>query len=394
MRNETTSMPGTYSAWRFNPYTGESTTSHQSGGFSKHTVVASGPIIRGDRKHPNPWVFTTQRISGLRGTSRTVQPNIVINYDGYLPGQVIMSDMQRNITEATSKAISKCVDTFYSNLASDNAALDITAGEFMKNSADAAARRAEADWNKYKNGLPPYGDARSRPKATAERTAVRSQVRRGVAKGSDLWVASRYGWFPIIQDLFTAGMATADTFGRSGFTVKAQSTHTVTPTNDDCWWHDSLSTNRWFRLQATGVVSARCKMSYTFRINPGADTLARLTSLDPARLAWELVPYSFVVDWFTGFGSCLEQMEQKAKYQSLVLGGYQTITTKADIKYGYHGNYSNTRHSVDTNVVRKTLSRTVGLGLPGPNMPRLQCDLGSGRLANAAALLGQRLGRR
>lgn len=393
MKNETTSLPGFYATRRYNPLNGQQDSTTSPGGFRRSTIVAGAAIVKGNRKSPNPWAFTIQRISGLEGTSDTRQPNIWIIHDGQLPGPVLMDDLQADVQKCQSIAITKCVDRFYSNLRSQSAALDITAGEMMKNASDSAARRAEADWKKYSNGLPPYGDARQRPRATAYRTATKSQIRRGVAKGSDLWVASRYGWFPVIQDLFTAGMATTDTFSRRGFTVKAQGGSTSSPSSENAWWQDTLS-GRWVKLQATGSISARCEYAYSFRINPGSDTLARLASLDPARLAWELVPYSFVVDWFTGFGNCLEQLEAKAKYQNTVIGGRQTITTRAEAKYSFRGNISLTRYSVETSVVRKTLSRTIYHGLPGVNKPRLQCDLGSGRLLNAAALLGQRLGRR
>jgi hypothetical protein len=54
--------------------------------------------------------------------------------------------------------------------------------------------------------------------------------------------------------------------------------------------------------------------------------LSKLGFVDPKSLIWELLPYSFVVDYFTGFGKYLENLT--ASLGLTFIGGYKTSYVK------------------------------------------------------------------
>lgn len=111
--------------------------------------------------------------------------------------------------------------------------------------------------------------------------------------------------------------------------------------------------------------------------NPG-----HWTSLNPASILWELTPYSFVADWFLDVGSYLRNLETGYLYSNLFKVGYRTRQVKGVGKLSTPDNFWEGHYRV-LDVNRALLS-----SYPLPNSPRLKVELGSGRLLNAAALLG------
>lgn len=117
--------------------------------------------------------------------------------------------------------------------------------------------------------------------------------------------------------------------------------------------------------------------------------LAGFTSLNPVSIGWELVPYSFVADWFYNLGGYIRAFETYLVYRSLFLQGWVTWTVKstaatdnlAMIVPGVATSYSPASTQFWYKW-RKPLS-----DFPSPHRPRLHCDLGSRRMLNAAALL-------
>lgn len=111
---------------------------------------------------------------------------------------------------------------------------------------------------------------------------------------ADHWLEYTYGWSPLVSDVHGAleGM-------RKGFTdpvgaVKGYSRSSQLP-------RDSKSTFGNSPKRATGYVAGRVS-------NPGAHLANGLGLLNPASLAWELMPYSFVVDWFIPVGDVLSSL--------------------------------------------------------------------------------------
>lgn len=124
----------------------------------------------------------------------------------------------------------------------------------------------------------------------------------------------------------------------------------------------------------------------------------RYSSLNPASIAWELCPYSFVVDWVYDIGGYLRAAESCLLYSGDFKDGYVSVLSTAkgkmqvlsegrlltDPSILYEANYASERSTV-------SFSRTVLTAPPFPRSPALRFDLGANRLLSAAALLSQKL---
>lgn len=138
--------------------------------------------------------------------------------------------------------------------------------------------------------------------------------------------------------------------------------------------------------------SYRCEISVVMAIPDNATTgAARLSSLNPVSIGWELMPYSFVADWFINIGGYLRDLETSLIYGQYFHSGYCTTTYReravqnAVRKSAYRP--SNGLLSSEGEWIGK--NRTILTAYPQPHFPSFRPVLGSGRLLNAAALLGQ-----
>jgi hypothetical protein len=123
--------------------------------------------------------------------------------------------------------------------------------------------------------------------------------------------------------------------------------------------------------------------------------IRRWTSLNPASIAWELMPYSFVVDWFYDIGGMLRRFESALLYGKQFKKGYQSEL------YYHHSAFQ--RNGLQDSVLpgyqfygeltawvrRVQFERIVFASLPTGQLPTIRADLGSSRLLSAAALLSQ-----
>lgn len=150
--------------------------------------------------------------------------------------------------------------------------------------------------------------------------------------------------------------------------------------------------NGWVTVTAKG----RLKMSTTYGVQlqtrDGFD-LMRWTSLNPVSIAWELMPYSFVVDWFLDVGSTIRNFETACLLQSRFVQGYRTDLTAFDGVYDNSTNTSSYYNSWKGNVKFLRINRTKLASYPVPRLPTFRAELGSSRLLSAAALMAQFLRR-
>lgn len=124
------------------------------------------------------------------------------------------------------------------------------------------------------------------------------------------------------------------------------------------------------------------------------------TSLNPVSIAWELMPYSFVVDWFFNVGDYLRNVENALLYQRAFKNGFYSRGEFMDVKWHaqtYNATNGSTLRNVtisaDSSASYKWFERVKLTSYPLPRFPSVKAELGSGRLLNAAALLSQFLGR-
>lgn len=115
--------------------------------------------------------------------------------------------------------------------------------------------------------------------------------------------------------------------------------------------------------------------------------------MDPVSVLWELVPYSFVVDWFLPIGSYLSALGQipamKGRFLTIERGGqkggdFTRVGSCAAL--GYPPNF----HKVDRHF-RYERTYSTSLSVPRPTFNKLPRALSPKHILNAISLIHQRL---
>jgi len=189
---------------------------------------------------------------------------------------------------------------------------------------------------------------------------------------SSLWLEYSFGWSPLFQDVYDGINAIGQPIpggrfkatGREGFSFSS--------------YYEEFSTN------------GRCLMGAFVEIdNPNSYLAQQMGLANPIQVAWELVPFSFVVDWVFDVGTCIGALTDF--FGCEVSDGFTTYSAKANVTaIQPNGPSYDPGPTLTMSGHCAVVHRTLGLDFPYPNLNILS-NLGTSikRAANAAALLGQ-----
>jgi hypothetical protein len=218
------------------------------------------------------------------------------------------------------------------------------------------------------DALKRFGVPRLRKHQRLKATEVENQA-------SGLWLEYWFGWSPMVQDIYDAGDVIQQPlpYGTGkGSAGGVYNLHQKT-TYDE---HRTFARVK-YKLQADFSLE-----------NPNLYLMNRLGLANPATVAWELIPFSFVVDWFTGFGQYVNSMsdfvglEMTRACTTKFIDGVDSYEIFAPFDpYGYSG-------KAKCNYI--ALIRTLGIQGPSPNL-QVSANLGQSltRTATAVSLLTQ-----
>jgi len=202
------------------------------------------------------------------------------------------------------------------------------------------------------------------------------------------WLEYQYGWKPLISDLYGLVQAWHKGFVTSGttFSIRAKVTDSKPYVIAQQATYQTDGPTYFYR--GSGVSTATAKAGGKLRVtNSYLATLGSLGLLNPLSLAWELLPYSFVVDWFIPVGNYLAATTSTAGMQWV--NGWSSIERKRVFECQvYNGSFTETKTDY---------SRSVWGGLAAPTaLLRIINGLSdsSSRQASAASLLQQAFSRR
>lgn len=135
------------------------------------------------------------------------------------------------------------------------------------------------------------------------------------------------------------------------------------------------------------------KRSYTLGVTlfNSSHDIARWTSLNPVSLAWELMPFSFVADWFLDVGGYLRNFETAVVRGNQFSSGYLTklLAIQDNGSYSYPPQVNGWANTFDYKLRAISIDRSLLSEYPSPRLPSFKANLGSSRLISAAALLSQ-----
>ena len=207
------------------------------------------------------------------------------------------------------------------------------------------------------------------------------------------WLELQYGWKPLLSDVYGSMCELHDNDvaepQRYRFTVRGSASESVSALH-----YELYGSNRYV---AQGVLKrhrgARVRLDYRLD-NPMLAAASALGLTNPAQLAWELVPWSFVADWFIPVGSYLSAMDADLGY---IFQGGSVTTRQEDVlssltlditalglaqtnftKYHAYGGFRS----------QKRVIRTVYSSSPFPRFPGFKNPFSVTHALNAIALLG------
>lgn len=116
---------------------------------------------------------------------------------------------------------------------------------------------------------------------------------------ADYWLAYSFGWKPLASEMYGLADTICEHVSRNSNFIEG--TGTAISSNDV-----SFTYGNW---DVIGSWAARIRAVLKAEItNPGLRLINKTGLTNPASVAWELVPFSFVVDWFVPVGNTLDAL--------------------------------------------------------------------------------------
>lgn len=209
----------------------------------------------------------------------------------------------------------------------------------------------------------------------------RGKIRNTADEASKLWLEYWFGWSPTVSEVynltnFLSGPMPSQRY-QGACTLRL-------PTRVD---GVNSSTNGY--RKETCFATLRCQTgARTELVNPNLHLAAQMGLANPASIAWELVPFSFVVDWFTGFGDVLAGFSDFAGVK--LHDAFTSVYLETDHSFVTGFSEANTASHHRYQFVHHQSKRTKSLHRPTVINP-LRMNLNITRAATAASLLTQGL---
>lgn len=230
------------------------------------------------------------------------------------------------------------------------------------------------------------------------RSAVRRATRRFNSQfardssqaAAGVWLEFTYGWKPFMKDVYDAVVTLQDVcdspsrrVGRSSANSTAVNISRQTVTIESNPGHSALRTR---------TINDQRRVQWRFGVNQ-TDIPARFGLLNPLEVAWELVPFSFVADWFLPIGNYLSALDVPFRYNHI--GG---TTGVRRVTQDVWSNPTSTYYSTATGSAVHMctyVQRTPLTSAPIPSITEFTAEfnVGAARAISSISLLSQQLSR-
>jgi hypothetical protein len=240
--------------------------------------------------------------------------------------------------------------------------------------------------------------ARSLTGSTGRRGGKIGGIRRNLGGIPEQWLALQYGWKPLLGDIYGAAEELANAVTDVDppvVSVRVSSSCVKSAMKYEVQRPGLFPTIQWERTSSKthGYAFIECKLASDF-----GQTLARTGITNPYQLAWELLPWSFVVDWALPVGRYLTQLNfdvglrfSRGWWNAKTTDTWTASVIKNVVK---SGNLTiNWSGGPIYSVEGMRFDRFVIGSLPTPSLPRLQNPFSLVHTANALSLMAVGFGR-
>lgn len=198
-------------------------------------------------------------------------------------------------------------------------------------------------------------------------------------EAASLWLELQYGWKPLLSDVYDVAtiMANRNDAARK-WTARARKSYSQRKVTGVSNWLVNISD---------------CSESYTI-IARGVESMPTPRSLgltDPLSVAWEVLPWSFVVDWFLPIGNYLNALNQLPGFNCT----YETLHREHNYRvtgYGYHVSSTPGNVYATEDYYQREPSSTLEAKLP--RLKPFSQALSLAHMENALALLTTAISRK
>lgn len=145
----------------------------------------------------------------------------------------------------------------------------------------------------------------------------------------DAWMEYRYGWTPLLSDVHEATKLACESSKDEGVTYSNRSSMTLSVFDGEFTKSGIGPTLQGLTLckqYSYARVVDSCRAWWSFKLNSIMSGLNKYGLLNPAETAWELIPYSFVIDWFVNVGDVIGSLGTLGSVASFK-GGIQVKRT-------------------------------------------------------------------
>lgn len=202
---------------------------------------------------------------------------------------------------------------------------------------------------------------------------------------ADIWLEFSYGWKPLASDLYELQALAHDAL-KKPVTIKAhgsgQSSNSVLFNWENRYWHSGTNSST-FRTKLFAKVT-----------NPYLAGLSSAGLINPLSIAWEVVPFSFVLDWFIPVGNTLQAITAGVGLE--FIGGFTTNHTnnslhmwRSDVRSSTMSNDYWWEKAGNYQEVGFSFHRQCHASLPMPELYANVTPYSTPRALNAIALLHQ-----
>lgn len=236
---------------------------------------------------------------------RPIDPNTFLGSAGYQAS--MMPVTQQLINDATAKANGKIanqknITVNWANFAGEQRDSRVM---MYRNLADLVKTVRFLRKGKFERAYSQLFGSRKRETFDPLHQKWRFSGKRDKRSASSLWLEWHYGWVPLVTDVYGGLQDMRASTAPLVLTARGQSTDH----DDNTFTHGST-----FSIGASVLVSHKVRVkryvkysvSLRYRVlNTLLSDLNAAGIVNPAELAWELTPFSFVADWFVNVGDYL-----------------------------------------------------------------------------------------